>query len=62
MNIPDEDDDASVCVLCGAPWVPEVKNVCECGGFSTWGKSKGAEPTSWVKTEHGYVPRQPDAK
>lgn len=37
----------SVCVLCGEPWVPAIKNRCECGGFCTWGPAKGAQPSSW---------------
>lgn len=36
-----------VCVLCGEPWEPSIKNLCECGGFCTWGEAKGAQPTSW---------------
>lgn len=36
-----------VCVLCGEPWEPMVKNRCECGGFCTWGPAKGAKPSSW---------------
>lgn len=49
----------SVCVLCGEPWEPGWKNRCECGGFCTWGRAKGAEPDSWIKTEGGYVPKPP---
>jgi len=49
----------SVCVLCGRPWEPEVKNVCECGGFCTWGPAKGADPDSWIRTEKGWIPRPP---
>jgi hypothetical protein len=49
-----------VCVLCGRPWTPGIKNVCECGGFCTWGEAKGAEPDSWEKTAGGgYIPRRP---
>jgi hypothetical protein len=36
-----------VCVLCGEPWEPSLKNICECGGFCTWGEKKGAKPMSW---------------
>jgi hypothetical protein len=43
----DESLEDLVCVLCGAPWEPAVKNRCECGGFCTWGKNKGAEADSW---------------
>jgi hypothetical protein len=39
---------STVCVLCGAPWAPAVKNRCECGGFCTWGPAKGAPPSSWT--------------
>lgn len=53
------EDYDTVCVLCGRPWVPSIKNRCECGGFCTWGKEKGAEPESWEKTDKGYVPRTP---
>lgn len=45
-----------VCVLCGRLW-EGCKNRCECGGFCTWGPANGAEPSSWIKTEQGYVPR-----
>lgn len=48
-----------VCVLCGRDWTPPIINVCPCGGFSTWGPAKGADPSSWIKTEGGYVPRPP---
>ncbi len=46
-----------VCVLCGDPWVPEVKNRCECGGFCTWGPFKGADPSSWQEVDGRWVPR-----
>ena len=46
-----------VCVLCGEPWEPPITNRCECGGFCSWGEVKGGEPSSWIKTEKGYVPR-----
>jgi len=36
-----------VCVCCGAPWEPAVKNRCECGGFCTRGYSKGGRALSW---------------
>jgi hypothetical protein len=51
----------SVCVLCGEPWEPSIKNRCECGGFCTWGPAKGAQPSSW--TEDGQprpVPKEED--
>ncbi len=48
-----------VCVLCGRDWTPPIINVCVCGGFSTWGPAKGADPSSWIKTEGGYIPRPP---
>lgn len=48
-----------VCVLCGRDWSPPIINVCACGGFSTWGPAKGADPSSWIKTEGGFVPRPP---
>jgi hypothetical protein len=63
--------DAPVCVLCGRPWLPSVKNRCECGGFCTWGKAKGEKPASWHKSRTGkgigavaglppdYVPNPP---
>ena len=46
-----------VCVLCGRPWIPAVKNRCECGGICSWGVAKGAEPESWQKVSGGHVPR-----
>lgn len=52
-------DKPLVCVLCGEPWEPASKNVCECGGVCSWGEEKGAEPMSWIKTDDGYVPRPP---
>ena len=49
-----------VCVLCGAPWVPGCKNLCECGGFCTWGPAKGAEPSSWdVDADGNWTPKPP---
>lgn len=51
-----------VCVLCGAPW-QFCANVCEsCGGFSTWGESKGGPPSSWDVTDKGWTPKPPPAK
>jgi len=51
---------ALVCVLCGRPWLPLAKNLCDfCGGFRTWGLAPGAEPSTWQLTENGYIPRLP---
>jgi hypothetical protein len=50
------DEKKLVCVLCGRPW-HKFANRCRCGGFCTWGSTKGAEPDSWIRTEQGYVPR-----
>lgn len=48
-----------ICVLCGRPWVPAVKNRCECGGFCTWGRAMG-KPDSWDVTKDGkWVPKPP---
>lgn len=52
-----DDREISVCVLCGEPWLPSVKNRCECGGFCTWGAAKGAPPDSWDVTEEGWTPK-----
>lgn len=49
----------TVCVLCGRPWTPKWKNVCECGGFCTWGPAVGADPDSWINTGNGFVPKPP---
>ena len=46
----------SICVLCGEPWIPAVKNRCECGGFCTWGYERNGDPLSWTKTEKGWIP------
>src|SRR5579864_1483008 len=43
----EENNKNLVCVLCGELWEPGYKNLCECGGFCTWGESKGAQPLSW---------------
>jgi hypothetical protein len=51
-----------VCVICGEPWEPPIKNRCECGGFCTWGYAKGADPLSWHKTEGGLVPNPPNVR
>lgn len=51
-----------VCVLCGNPWEPPVKNICECGGICTWGSAKGANPDSWAKTDEGYTLKMPPRK
>lgn len=58
----DNDDDAPVCVLCGAPWEPPVKNLCECGGFCTWGKEKGGPPSSWDVHKNGSWTPKPVPK
>jgi hypothetical protein len=42
----------SICVLCGKPWLPAVKNRCECGGFCTWGYEL-MEPESFTIDEEG---------
>ena len=49
--------DMLVCVICGRPWVPSIKNRCNCGGFCTWGDKKGGEPSSWQKVGEKYIPR-----
>jgi hypothetical protein len=41
-----------ICVLCGKEWLPEFKNRCECGGFSTWGYDMG-KPESFIVDENG---------
>lgn len=56
----EENVEASVCVLCGMPWEPSIKNLCECGGFCTWGPAKGASPTSWNVTDQGWSPKAPE--
>jgi len=56
---PDYEKDL-VCVLCGKPWLPATKILCECGAFCAWGEAKGAEPSPWIKTKNGYVPRPPE--
>ena len=49
-----------VCVLCGSPWLPEIKNRCECGGMCSWGKKKGGLPSSWEVHEDGsWTPKPP---
>lgn len=51
-----------VCVLCGEPWEPAVKNRCECGGFCTWGEAKDGPPSSWdVSVDGGWTPKPPPA-
>lgn len=40
-----------ICVLCGIVW-PMFANVCECGGFSTWGY-KPNEPESFTVDKDG---------
>lgn len=57
MTADEEPKGDLVCVLCGEPWEPGYKNRCECGGFCTWGPSKGAQPSSW--NEDGS-PKMPD--
>jgi len=55
-----EEIDDLVCVLCGIPWDPPVVNACpnpKCKGFCTWGKKKGGDPSSWIKTKNGWIPR-----
>ncbi len=52
----------SVCVLCGEPWEPSVKNRCECGGMCTWGPAKGADPDSWIVTPEGWTPKPAPAE
>ena len=50
-----------VCVLCGEPWEPPVKNLCQCGGFCTWGHEKGGSPGSWDITPDGkWIPKLPE--
>lgn len=40
-----------ICVLCGRDWKPYM-NVCECGGFCTWGYEIG-KPLSWTIEDDG---------
>ena len=48
-----------VCVICGDPWEPAFKNLCECGGFCSWGYEKGGvalswgDPKNWDKNKKG---------
>jgi hypothetical protein len=58
----DADDTPLVCVLCGAPWEPSVKNRCACGGFCTWGHAHGGTPLSWTVTAHGWIPNPPPGR
>ncbi len=56
----EQNDDALVCVLCGRPWEPAVKNRCECGGFCTWGTAKDGDPDSWdVHPDGSWTPKPP---
>lgn len=57
-EVVEDEKESSVCVLCGAYW-PPFQNRCECGGFCTWGPAKGADPSSWIVTGDGWVPRPP---
>lgn len=57
-----DNSDKLICVLCGAPWEPGCKNVCECGGFSTWGYAKGGPPSSWDVHEDGSWTPKPVPK
>ena len=41
-----------ICVLCGREWLPAVKNLCECGGFCTWGYEPN-KPESFTVDEDG---------
>jgi hypothetical protein len=41
-----------ICVLCGREWVPSIKNLCECGGFCTWGYTLN-EPESFHIDDKG---------
>jgi len=52
----------TVCVLCGEPWLPSIKNRCECGGFCTWGYEKGGDPLSWASTDKGWIANPPPKK
>lgn len=54
-----DSQDELVCVLCGRPWLPGVKNRCECGGFCTWGEKQGGDPSSWTVTDEGWIPNPP---
>lgn len=50
-----------ICVLCGRAWEPAIKNLCECGGFCTWGYELN-KPLSYHKNENGnWVPNPPPA-
>lgn len=48
-----EEKPDTVCVLCGRPWFPGIKNRCECGGFCTWGHEKGGNPLSFNVHDDG---------
>lgn len=53
-------EDVLVCVICGEPWEPTVKNVCECGALCSWGYEKGGNPLSWDVTPDGkWNPKPP---
>jgi hypothetical protein len=56
------EDKETVCTVCGMLWVPPHKNLCECGGFCTWGKEKGADPDSWEYVSGRWIPRKPNVK
>lgn len=58
----DDKIDDLVCVLCGAPWQPPIKNRCECGGFCTWGKAKDGPPSSWDIDKQGRWTPKPVPK
>lgn len=55
------EDNGTICVLCGKPWLPSIKNRCECGGFCTWGYELG-KPLSWIVQEDGKWILNPPSK
>lgn len=58
----EEEKKQLICVLCGKPWEPGYKNVCECGGSCSWGYEMG-KPLSWtVMPDGSSVPNPPPAK
>lgn len=54
-------DKKLICVLCGKEWEPPVKNVCECGGFCSWGYEPN-KPESFIVDEDGNWHLKPPPK
>lgn len=48
-----------ICVKCGRSW-PKFANLCECGGFCSWGYEMG-KPLSYKIDESGkWIPNPVD--